>query len=269
MESHYTAYKEDSLHLNEKSPFFWDHVTRYWWATKLTKDKIVLDCACGKGYGTYILASSSKSVTGIDLNTISIEIAQRVFKKDNLAYKIADILSLEKLQDKFDVITAFEAIEHIHSDLNDGFITSLKRAISPSGKIIISTPNHDVVLKSRSSIPSFHINNFRSKELRTFLLKHFDDVQMIGQFRPKGTLYNLLFKFDYFNLRHVIKNLSVLPSKIQLMENSVKEDIIANSELKINPAFIDCPLEFKRYHFSSSHWRQAGLTIAICQNPKK
>ncbi|EQC51765.1 bifunctional 2-polyprenyl-6-hydroxyphenol methylase/3-demethylubiquinol 3-O-methyltransferase UbiG [Bacteriovorax sp. DB6_IX] len=268
----YKSYEGDSLELNPKSPFFLDHVSRYWWASNRLKGKKVLDCASGKGYGSYILSKNASSVLGVDLNENSLELARAVFgHSENLDFKKFNVMKLAEMDIKFDAITAFEVIEHLDPQETDEFLQSLGSALSESGELILSTPNHDVVLKSRSDIPSFHINNFRASELKKALEKHFDEVVMIGQYRRRGWLYNSIFGLDFFNLRHSLKNFFKAPSQtveVSDDENMDRDEYMANNPLD-KTHFERPPQEFHEYSFSSSHWRQAGLTVCLCRRPKK
>lgn len=262
----YKAYKGDSLNLEEKNIFFTDHVSRYWWANQYAENKTVLDCATGKGYGAYIMSHNAKSVMGVDLNEESLKIARSTFHMPNLEFLKWDAFKLEQLNKKFDIITAFEVIEHIDENQTDNFLSSISSALNKDGKLLISTPNHDVVEKSRSQVPHFHINNFPPVKLKKILSKHFDSVVMIGQYQPKNFIYNSIFAIDYFNFRHSLKNL-FKPEKITINKNNQEEDSAENNTaFKILPAFQTKPQFFHQYKFSPSHWRQAGLTIAVCSN---
>jgi len=268
----YKSYEGDSLELNPKSPFFLDHVTRYWWASSRCKDKRVLDCASGKGYGSYILSQNAKQVTGVDLNDNSLALASKVFASaENLSYEKYNVMELDKKAEKFDTITAFEVIEHLDPEETDLFLDSLASALSVDGELLLSTPNHDVVLKSRSDVPSFHINNFRATELKKALERHFEDVTMVGQFRRRGSVYNTLFSLDILNLRHTLKNLFKAPSRI--VEVSDDEDMDKTEYMQSNPLdithFQAPPEELSEYEFSPRHWRQAGLSVCICKKPRK
>jgi SAM-dependent methyltransferase len=57
---------------------------RYAWAQRLVGGLDVLDCACGEGYGSRILADSARSVTGVDIDSASIEHARRRYAADGL-----------------------------------------------------------------------------------------------------------------------------------------------------------------------------------------
>ena len=53
-----------------------EHLHRYAIAIELSKNKSVLDIACGEGYGSHLLALQSSSVTGVDIDTVTIEAAK-------------------------------------------------------------------------------------------------------------------------------------------------------------------------------------------------
>lgn len=236
----YKKYSGDSLHLNQESPFFWDHVVRYWWANEKVKNLDVLDCATGKGYGAYIMSLSARSVTGIDLNDTSLKVASESFSgQENLVFKRQDIFKLEELGKKFDVITAFEVIEHIDPSKTDEFLSSMKNVLKSDGTLLISTPNHDVVLASGVHVPSFHINNFKSTELKQVLEKHFSNVKMLGQYKKRNGSHPDESENDHevIKLQHLNANdFNQRPSK-----------------------------QMELYSFSQNHYRQAGLTVAICK----
>lgn len=264
----YKTYRGDSLDLDAQSPFFWDHVVRYWWAADQAHQLSVLDCATGKGYGAFIMSHTAKKVIGIDLNPHSIEVAKTSFSsQDNLTFKLQDILKLEELEEKFDLITAFEVIEHLPPELTDRFIASLANALKPNGKLLLSTPNHDVVMKSYVHLPSFHINNFQPNELKKALSKHFNHVEMLGQYKERYGIQKIIFNFDYLNLRHVIKNLFKPRPKHNPDhpdESEDSHDVIQGQKLRAESFSIKPTKEIQSYRFSAQHYRQAGLTVARC-----
>lgn len=262
MSKEYKSFNDDSLHLDSASPFFYDHISRYWYAHDLSDGKSVLDCACGKGYGSYIISKNAASVTGVDLNEGSLAKARETFNKENLNFVKQDVFKLEELDQKFDMIAAFEIIEHIDGSRTDEFLKSLKGALKEDGVLLISTPNHDVTTKSKVSVPSFHINNLKSTELRQMLNEHFSKVEMLGQYKRRSALYNAVFSLDFFNLRHVIRNIGKTSPPVKDMEGHEDHDEDQNQlvakDFDIRPKVLD------QYEFSPRHWRQAGLSFAIC-----
>lgn len=262
------THEDDSLPLDPDSPFFLDHVTRYWWASQFADGKTVLDCACGSGYGSYILSKKAKSVTAVDLDPKSLKQAGETFSASNLAFQVFDILKLSELQRRFDLITAFEVIEHIPPHTTDLFLAQLAKALNPGGRLLLSTPNHDVVTKSGSFVPEFHINNFKPGELKGALKKHFSQVTMLGQFQKRSGIQGLVFDFDFFNLRHVLgKNVASLLSRRSDAAPTDSARQKKRNASEILSHFQTPPAGSSNYVFSAKHWRQAGLTVAICSDP--
>lgn len=263
----YRTFDGDSLELDPHAPFFLDHVARYWWARDhVANGGDVLDCACGKGYGAYILAGSAASVVAVDLNAKSLATAHSTFKKAHLSYVEWDALDLKRLGKTFDLITAFELIEHIPPESTDVFLSGIAGSLKPGGMFLVSTPNHDVVTKSGVSVPEFHINNFKPARLRSALQAHFDEVEMLGQFRRRRGVGALVFDLDFLNLRHVIGR-----HFAGLRRLGRASGLAAPSGSGVPaswPALFDRPpQECRSYLFSARHWRQAGLTVAICRKP--
>ena len=118
------------------------HVYRYVFAGELIrKNDNVLDCACGLGYGSYILSSfrHPAHVTGVDICQDSTAYANDVYGNEKLAYRQLDI---DHFTDaglgSYDVITSFETIEHV-VDYHAFFKLCLAH-LKPDGRVIASVP---------------------------------------------------------------------------------------------------------------------------------
>src|SRR5204862_7317000 len=123
-----------------------------------------------------------RDVTGVDLNDASLALARAMFVADNLTFREGDVLKLDALGQRFDVVTAFEVIEHLPSSASDRFVAGMVGVLERGGVALFSTPNHDVVVKSGVAVPAFHINNLRPWELRRLLRRHFPRVRLFGQY---------------------------------------------------------------------------------------
>lgn len=258
----YQPFENDSLDLDPSSPFFLDHVARYWWAASRLKGKRILDCACGKGYGSYIVARQAREVVGVDLNPESLKTAQQVFQRAGLEFRSCDGLLLSRLGKEFDAVIAFEVIEHLAPEDTDRFLASVSSVLIPGGEFFISTPNHDVVRKSGSRVPEFHINNFHPEQLRRVLREHFPHVEMLGQFQARKGLSRYVFDVDRLNLRHVWGKRAL---RWLSFENNAPNGT-SSPQPSIRQEWFDSPYPgVEKYRFSSWHWRQAGLTVAVCR----
>ena len=51
-----------------------DHLARYMFAASFMKGQRVVDCACGAGYGSWIMAKhGTTSVVGVDIDRVTID----------------------------------------------------------------------------------------------------------------------------------------------------------------------------------------------------
>src|SRR3954463_4476389 len=85
----------------------------YEFAVPIITGKKVLDVGCGLAYGTALMADSAASITGIDYDAETVESNKKRFNgKGNLNFKQAAIPPLPFDDQSFEVITAFQFIEH-------------------------------------------------------------------------------------------------------------------------------------------------------------
>ncbi|MDP3975502.1 MAG: glycosyltransferase [bacterium] len=158
---------------HQENFIYGEHLARYFFATQFTKDKIVLDIACGTGYGTQTLEQEGASkVVGIDIDKETIDYAHQYFPLKNGEYIAADAQSIPFKENEFDVVVSFETLEHIPD--YQLFLKEARRVLKPNGILILSTPNNEVYPKGNP----FHIKEFNKTELRRELLNYFSTVDL-------------------------------------------------------------------------------------------
>lgn len=251
----YKTFENDSVTPSLQAPFFAEHLARYRFAQKFVKNKTVLELGCGKGYGASVLAQAAKSVVACDLNEDSLNFAKLHYAAKNLEFQKENVTEGEGVK-KYDVVVSFEVIEHLSPFDTLAFLRLAKSCLAPGGLFLLSTPNHDVVLKSGMPVPEFHINNLTSVELRQLLKTEFSLVQMWGQIFSQGLLKNALYYLDYLNLRH-----SFISKRFR------KNDDIGTPTPMTGVNFWNISQGFgiaDNYIFSRFLWRQAGMCLAIC-----
>src|SRR5258706_14388083 len=91
----------------------YEHYHRYIMALPFVKEKKVLDLASGEGYGTALLASVAARATGLDIDAKAIAHANTQYTRNNLDFLQGSIHDIPIMDQAFDVITCFEAIEHV------------------------------------------------------------------------------------------------------------------------------------------------------------
>jgi ubiquinone/menaquinone biosynthesis C-methylase UbiE len=144
-----------------------EHRARYRWASRLVKDKSVLDCACGTGYGLEMYAKAgATTITGVDIDAGAVELAQSRYGS-TVTVKQGDLRKLPVEDDSFDIVTCFETIEHI--DGAEKGIAELRRVLKPGGFLVISSPNPDVYVGHTEH----HVREFRPSELTELVGTYF------------------------------------------------------------------------------------------------
>lgn len=163
---------------NEADILVNEHWLRYEAIAPLIKDKIVLDIACGSGYGTnYLAAQGAREIIGADIDEDSIKNNQVKYPERNIKFQVADALNLSFESNKFDVIVSLETIEHFTADQQIKLLQEFRRVLKEDGLLIISTPN---TLASRTKNP-WHLQELTKEEFRTLLKNNFQASRIYEQ----------------------------------------------------------------------------------------
>lgn len=184
-----------------------EHLHRYAITKDYVKNKIVLDIASGEGYGSNLLAKEAKTVIGVDIDEISIELAKKKYNRENLKFLTGSADNIPLKDNSVDVVVSFETIEH--HDKHDEMLREIKRVLTPSGVLIISSPDK----KYYSDIPKkenpFHIKELYLNEFKEVIEKYFSTPSFFLQkminnnsIIAKENLFEeiLLFQGDYENI---------------------------------------------------------------------
>ena len=159
-----------------------EHMQRYHSVANLVKGKVVLDAACGEGYGSAILAESAATVTGIDISAEAVHHASDKYKDiTNLSYVEASIAELPFADHSFDVIISFETIEHVTEDLQNAFLAEIQRVLRPDGILVMSSPDKRTYSELPDYHNEFHVREFYADEFECFLQRAFKHVALFRQ----------------------------------------------------------------------------------------
>ena len=149
-------------------------------AQSLVEGCRVLDYGSGEGYGTATLANHATSVTGVDIDPAAIAHAQdKYISIANISFEAITDHRLPYPDGSFDVITCFEVIEHVPDP--NLVIAEIARLLSPTGVLLISTPNKAEYSDKNDYKNEYHLKEFYIDEFREFLHEHFKSVNFLGQ----------------------------------------------------------------------------------------
>lgn len=166
-----------------------EHLARYTFAARLARGKRVLDAGCGAGYGSAELAHTAMSVVGIDRAAEAIEYARANYRLPNLSFEEASVTSLPHGDGAFDLVVAFEVIEHLENW--KAFLLEARRVLSPTGQFMVSTPNKLYYTESRGADGAnpFHVHEFDFKEYFDALKEVFPYVSMFLENHVEGVSF--------------------------------------------------------------------------------
>ena len=159
-----------------------EHYQRYLSVRNLVRDKVVLDAACGEGYGSNIIASVAQSVTGLDIDGDTIERAKVSYgQQDNLHFLQGSIEKIPLEDDSVDVVVSFETIEHVSEQIQHAFLEEIARVLKKDGILVMSTPNKKIYSDLFNYKNEFHVKEFYHNEFLAFLHEKFKYVKLFNQ----------------------------------------------------------------------------------------
>jgi ubiquinone/menaquinone biosynthesis C-methylase UbiE len=174
-------------------PDLWnEHFARYAFAARLARQKKVLDIGCGAGYGSAELARVAAHVTGVDSSEEAIAFARENYVSSNLAFQPASATALPFPDASFDLVVAFELIEHLAEFRS--LLSESRRLLMPGGQFVVSTPNKKYYSETRSiSGPNpFHLHEFAFDEFRQTLSGCFPHVSFFLQNHTNAIVFHPL-----------------------------------------------------------------------------
>lgn len=197
-----------------ESPSQFEGITvfHYQYATHSLTNKTVLDVGTGRGHGAHYLAQhQAKSVLGIDYAKKSIKQAQKTFHLPNLKFQLLNAFNLSSLPQKFDLITAFELIEHLPPEQLPFVIPSLSKRLRPNGTCLISTPNRFISSPQQKPSNPFHYQEFTPSELPALFKPYFSKLKLLGISCTNQTFIQKNQKNQKRKIYQLTKLLSQLP----------------------------------------------------------
>jgi ubiquinone/menaquinone biosynthesis C-methylase UbiE len=217
----------------------------YEFAKPLIAGKKILDVGCGLAYGTAMMAESASAITGIDYDQETVnDNVKRYHSITNLEFKQGAIPPLPFPDESFDVVTAFQFIEHIHP--RKEFIKESLRVLKPGGYLLVTTPN---IKKSLARNP-FHVHEYTFDEMKKevsgltnkFELKGLNGDEKVNKYyEENGKFVRMILRFDILKMHRWLP--SAWLSKpynwiTSLMRNKLKEKVDQTVDITTKDFFL-------------------------------
>jgi SAM-dependent methyltransferase len=177
------------------------HLKRYRFAEQWCTGAEVLDAACGVGYGSAELARTARRVLGVDVDPDAVEYARSRYSAPNVEFAVMDLAELDLEDGSFDVVCAFEAIEHVPD--GEAVLRELARVLRAGGALLLSTPRVDRTTETPEN--PFHAVEYAPGDLERLLRRFFEQVELYGQRRLQTRRHRLAQTLDVVGLRRRVR----------------------------------------------------------------
>ena len=125
----------------------------------------LLDVGCGVGRFGHAAHARGWDVTGVDVSPLAIRIGLEFAP---FPLRVATLEELIARGERFNVITAFEVLEHLSTPLQ--FMANVQRLLHPGGHLFFTVPNWSCATVQNSSrpdwLPPIHLLFFTESALR-------------------------------------------------------------------------------------------------------
>jgi 2-polyprenyl-3-methyl-5-hydroxy-6-metoxy-1,4-benzoquinol methylase len=183
-----TPQKEFSRHVYHRDQFA--HYLRWTHVLKCAKvGQTILDFGCGSGEMFELFYRNKfrpEQYVGLDIRERTIrENTVKYISNDNAYFQVQDLCKEFDLEEKFDIITSFEVIEHISHENIDVFLQNIVRHSDKNTLILISTPNYDPTVGAAENHilgPMREIGEWKHSELQKKLEEYFVIEKKFGTF---------------------------------------------------------------------------------------
>jgi SAM-dependent methyltransferase len=155
---------------------FLQSLAAYEHAEQYVSGKRVIDCGCGEGYGTALLAERATLAIGVDREPEVVAYAAGKYRaSERAAFVAASVDALPFADGSADVVVCFQVLEHLPDAL--AFLREVHRVLAPGGVLLLTTPN---LLVTGARPNPHHVHDYTPDDLRTLLKRVFDDVELRG-----------------------------------------------------------------------------------------
>lgn len=160
-----------------------EDLAKFHFAAQYASGRDVLDAGCGAGQGSaYLAQNGARSVTAVDISSEAVAYAKAHYPVENLRFSVMDVVTLGFSAECFEMVTSIEVIEHLHNP--EQYIAGIRRVLTPTGILVLSTPNKLISSPQAGMVWPYHIHEFLPQELAVLLQRYFSSVELLGLWIP-------------------------------------------------------------------------------------
>jgi len=183
MEKHWSGERLETFVFNENMV---EHLHRYSMATRYVQKKVVLDIACGEGYGTNLLSEAAAFVFGVDISSEIISAATDKYRRGNISFLQGSADKIPVKSGIIDVVVSFETIEH--HDRHEEMLLEIKRVLKPAGILIMSSPDKRYYTDETRYNNPFHVKELYANQFRELIGRRFKHAAFLHQRFMTGSI---------------------------------------------------------------------------------
>lgn len=144
---------------------------RYALAMHFCKGRHVLETCSGLGWGAYLLDGVAKSLLCIEIDEQSINLSKRLWSTNKTKYINGSVLKIPVEDNKYDVVTAMESIEHFKLEDIKIYLSETYRILRPGGFLIGSSifPDTRKEADALCSNNKYHLHIYTKREIEELL----------------------------------------------------------------------------------------------------
>lgn len=192
-------------------------IKRYRYAAEIISPAdIVVDAACGVGYGSHILSKKAKRVISIDLSDRFLWYAQEHYRSKNIEYVQADLeQGIPISSDSVECVVSLGTVERLKDWQN--FFKSISNVLKSNGTLVVSLPHPE---NNPHWHHQYHICELKLEDILKILNRDFRDIDVMGQGIFLGMVLRHLYQGgfkpgiteNHRGIKSVIDHVPLLPN---------------------------------------------------------
>lgn len=158
-----------------------EHIHRYELAARVARG-FVVDCACGIGYGSEIIARQEQveAYLGIDPSEDTIEYAIKNYSGGNIHFECGKLEKNSCNNSSIDTFLMFETLEHTKNP--NAALANIRSCLKQDGLLIGSVPSaeYEVLCESTYGPNPYHLQRFSKEQITEILGRHFSSIRIFS-----------------------------------------------------------------------------------------